>query len=129
MFASARHIAKRSTTQSDTKRRPNILSSSVAAISGADSRSRESTTPHDLPGDGSSQDGGTDGRRPQDPRRAGSFTRQHESGQLLDHNARLQPGWLADAMARVGHSANAIRRELARAWGYGTFRPGPIRPR
>jgi hypothetical protein len=36
---------------------------------------------------------------------------------------------LAAAMAKVGHSANAVRRELARAWGYGTFRPGAIRPR
>jgi hypothetical protein len=36
---------------------------------------------------------------------------------------------LAAAIARVGHSANAVRRELARAWGYGTFRPGAIRPR
>ena len=36
---------------------------------------------------------------------------------------------LAAAMARVGNSANAVRRELARAWGYGTFRPGAIRPR
>jgi Protein of unknown function (DUF3606) len=29
---------------------------------------------------------------------------------------------LAAAMARVGNSANAVRRELARAWGYGTTR-------
>jgi Protein of unknown function (DUF3606) len=36
---------------------------------------------------------------------------------------------LAAAMARVGNSANAVRRELARAWGYGSFRPGAIRPR
>jgi len=36
---------------------------------------------------------------------------------------------LAAAIARVGNSANAVRRELARAWGYGTFRPGAIRPR
>ena len=36
---------------------------------------------------------------------------------------------LAAAMARVGHSADAVRRELARAWGYGTFRPDATRPR
>jgi Protein of unknown function (DUF3606) len=34
---------------------------------------------------------------------------------------------LAAAIARVGNSANAVRRELARAWGYGTLRPGAIR--
>jgi Protein of unknown function (DUF3606) len=36
---------------------------------------------------------------------------------------------LAAAITRVGNSADAVRRELARAWGYGTFRPGAIRPR
>jgi hypothetical protein len=34
---------------------------------------------------------------------------------------------LATAIARVGNSANAVRRELARAWGYGTLRPVAIR--
>ena len=34
---------------------------------------------------------------------------------------------LAAAVARVGNSADAVRRELGRAWGYGTFRLGAIR--
>jgi Protein of unknown function (DUF3606) len=33
---------------------------------------------------------------------------------------------LAAAMARVGHSANAVRRELARAWGYGHSDQAPF---
>jgi hypothetical protein len=28
---------------------------------------------------------------------------------------------LAAAVARVGHSADAVRREVLRAWAYGTF--------
>jgi Protein of unknown function (DUF3606) len=31
---------------------------------------------------------------------------------------------LAAAVARVGNSSDAVRREVFRAWAYGTFRPG-----
>jgi Protein of unknown function (DUF3606) len=31
---------------------------------------------------------------------------------------------LAAAIAKVGNSADAVRGEISRAWGYGRFRPG-----
>ena len=31
---------------------------------------------------------------------------------------------LAAAVARVGNSTDAVRREIYRHWAYGTFRPG-----
>jgi hypothetical protein len=38
-------------------------------------------------------------------------------------------GELAAALARVGNSSDAVRREVLRAWAYGTFRRGAPEPR